>query len=124
VDIFPTITSHLGLQIPEDVHREVDGVPFVGPIDVSELHAEKSGNKIKLTWNVIDQTNDKAEILVSETNNFKTGGKDDYKKVGEVPISQKTFEFELEDSGTFHKILLKTPRQYANVWLTETDVQQ
>lgn len=124
VDIFPTITNHLGLNIPDDVHREVDGVPFVGPIDVSELRAEKNGNKITLTWNVIDKTGDKAEILVSETNNFKTGGKDEYKKIGDVAISQGTFEFELGDSGTFHKILLKTPRQYVNVWVTETAVQQ
>ena len=59
-----------------------------------------------------------AEIFISDTNNFKNGGKDDYRKVGEVPVSQETFDIALEGSGSFHKILLKTPRQYANVWVT------
>ena len=73
-----------------------------------------------LTWTAIDKNgSEKAEIYVAETNNFKSGGKDDYKKVGEVPVSQETFDLTL-DGGNFHKILLKTPRQYANVWIVMT----
>jgi predicted AlkP superfamily pyrophosphatase or phosphodiesterase len=117
VDIFSTVCYHLGLQIPEDIHREVDGVPFIGPIDLSELSAKKDNDKVVLTWRAIDKSgSDKAEVYVTETNNFKDGGKDEYKKVGEVPVSQETFDLTLD--GSFHKILLKTPRQYANVWIT------
>jgi len=117
VDIFPTICYHLGLQIPEDVSREVDGVSFIGPIDVSELRAQKDNGKVVLTWTAIEKgSSEKAEIYVAETNNFKEGGKDEYKKMGEVAVSQENFELTL-DGGNFHKILLKTPRQYANVWI-------
>jgi predicted AlkP superfamily pyrophosphatase or phosphodiesterase len=119
VDIFPTICHHLGLQIPEDVNREVDGIPFIGLIDLSQLEARKSNGKVALSWTAINKNeSDKAEIFVAETNNFKNGGKDDYKKVGEVSVSQEGFDLTL-DGGSFHKILLKTPRQYVNVWLSE-----
>ena len=123
VDIFPTICYHLGLQIPEDVNREVDGVSFIGPVDLSQLVARKSNGKVALTWTAINKNDsEKAEIYVAETNNFKSGGKDDYKKVGEAPVSQESFDLTL-DGGNFHKILLKTPRQYANVWITDDSEQ-
>jgi predicted AlkP superfamily pyrophosphatase or phosphodiesterase len=123
VDIFPTICYHLDLQIPEDVNREVDGVSFIGPVDLSQLVARKSNGKIALTWTAINKNDgEKAEIYVAETNNFKSGGKDDYKKVGEAPVSQESFDLTL-DGGTFQKILLKTPRQFANVWITDDSEQ-
>jgi predicted AlkP superfamily pyrophosphatase or phosphodiesterase len=119
VDIFPTICYHLGLKIPEDIQREVDGVSFIGPIDLSELQAKKSNNKVVLTWKALDKNDsENAEIYVAETNNFKEGGKDDYKKVGEIPVSQETFDLTL-DGGNFYKILLKTSRQYVNVWIVD-----
>lgn len=123
VDIFSTICYHLRLQIPEDVHREVDGVPFIGPIDVSDLKAQKDGDKVLLTWRNMSENGGTGEIYVTDTNNFKNGGKDEYKKVGEAPLSQESFELVLE-KGNFHKILLKTPRQFANVWVTENTVEQ
>jgi hypothetical protein len=119
VDIFPTICRHLGLQVPEDINREVDGVPFIGPIDLSELRAEKIDGKVVINWTDMSENgSENAEVFISDTNNFKNGGKDDYRKVGEVPVSQETFDIALEGSGNFYKILLKTPRQYANVWVT------
>ena len=121
VDIFPTISHHLRLQIPEDVNREVDGVPFVGAIDLSELRAEKINDKIVLSWTEMDdEGSENAEVFITDTNNFKNGGKDDYKKVGEVPVSQETFDLPLEGSGSFHKIFLKTPRQHVNVWVADS----
>jgi predicted AlkP superfamily pyrophosphatase or phosphodiesterase len=119
VDIFPAICYHLGLKIPEDIHREVDGVSFIGPIDLYDVNAVKIDNKVVLTWTAVDKSgSENAEIYVAETNNFKEGGKDDYKKAGEVSVSKETFELPM-NGGDFHKILLKTPRQYANVWMTE-----
>jgi len=119
VDIFPTICRHLGLQISEDVNREVDGIPFIGPIDLSDLHAEKIDGKVVITWTDMDENgSENAEVFISDTNNFKNGGKDEYRKVGEVPVSKETFDIALEGSSSFHKILLKTPQQFANVWVT------
>jgi hypothetical protein len=125
VDIFPTICHHLGLQISEDVSCEVDGVPFIGPIDLSELSAEKTDGKVVLRWTDMDENgSENAEVFISDTNNFKNGGKDDYRKLGEVPVSQETFDLALEGSGSFHKILLKTPRQCLNVWVIDNKVDQ
>jgi hypothetical protein len=125
VDIFPTICHHLDLKIPDDVNCEVDGVPFIGPIDLSGLRAEKMDDKIVLRWTDMDENgSENAEVFISETNNFKNGGKDDYRKLGEVLVSQETFDLPLEGSGSFYKILLKTPRQCANVWVTDNKVDQ
>jgi len=123
VDIFSTICYHLGLQIPEEVHREVDGIPFVGPIDVSDLKVQKDDGKVVLTWKNMSETSGIAEIYVTDTNNFKNGGKDEYKKVGEVPLTQQSYDLDLE-KGTFHKVLIKTPRQFANVWVADKNVEQ
>ncbi|HTE32579.1 MAG TPA: alkaline phosphatase family protein [Chryseolinea sp.] len=120
VDIFPTICYHLGIQIPDDVRREVDGIPFIGPLDLTELTAQKSNGKILLSWKSLDKNSaEKAEIFITETNNFKEGGKDDYRKVGEVSLKEENFELDLTDNSDFYKILVKTPNQYANVWVTK-----
>jgi predicted AlkP superfamily pyrophosphatase or phosphodiesterase len=124
VDIFPSICYHLRLQIPDHIRREVDGVPFLGTVDLTELKAQMNG-KIMLTWKIPDKNKaEKAEIFVSKTNYFKTGGQDEYEKAGEVSIQQENFEIELNSMSDFYKILVKTPSQYANVWVTEKSVKQ
>jgi predicted AlkP superfamily pyrophosphatase or phosphodiesterase len=116
VDIFPTIANHLHLDIPEEIKREVDGVPFVGPVDLSDVNAQQNDNNTTVKWTNLSKDSDEiVEIFVSTTNNFKDGGTDDYKKVGEAPLSQESFEI-ASDGSNFQKILLKTSRQYANAW--------
>ena len=119
VDIFPSICNHLKLPIQDDVFREIDGVPFIGPIDIAELAGNKKGDKISLTWkNFSENGDDNAEIWVSETNNFKEGGHDAYQKVGEVSLQMQRFEFEPKGASAFLKIVVKTSHQFANVWIT------
>jgi arylsulfatase A-like enzyme len=120
VDIMPSICNHMGLAIPEEAKKEIDGVPFIGKADLSELKAEKENGKITLRWKNLSTDNGaKAEIFVSNTNNFKTGGKDDYEKSGEVDIADETYTFEPKQNGSFFKILVKGPNHYANVWVME-----
>jgi predicted AlkP superfamily pyrophosphatase or phosphodiesterase len=120
VDIFPSILNHLNIQMPDDVNREVDGVTFIGPADLSELHAQKKDGKILLTWTPLNpQSAASAEVLVTETNHFKEGGQDTYRKVGEASVRDGKFEFAESTPSNFYKIVLKTPDQYLNVWLPE-----
>jgi len=120
VDILPSICHHLKLKIPEDIASEIDGVPFIGTIQIANLQGNKVGNKIQLHWqSYITGKEDKAEILVSETNHFKTGGRDNYYKAGEVSLQQEQFEFEPKSPSDFYKIILATPGQRVNVWIAE-----
>jgi predicted AlkP superfamily pyrophosphatase or phosphodiesterase len=48
VDILPSICNHLGIKIPEEVRNELDGTPFVGQLDFSDLTAERFGDKVEL----------------------------------------------------------------------------
>jgi predicted AlkP superfamily pyrophosphatase or phosphodiesterase len=120
VDIFPTICNHLKLPIPEEVQREADGVAFIGQADIADLKAEKQAGKILITWNTLhDSPSGDAEIFVTETNHFKDGGQDAYRKVGEVSTQAGKYEFEVGTRSDFYKIVLKTPAQFANVWIVE-----
>lgn len=120
VDIFPSILNHLKIQIPDEVNREVDGIPFIGPADLSNLNASKKDGKVVLTWTPINpQSAVKAEVFIATTNHFKNGGRDIYTKVGDASVRGGKFEFTESAPSNFYKILLKTPDQYLNVWLTE-----
>lgn len=117
VDIMPSICNHMNIQIPVEVQKEIDGVPFIGNVDLYNLKAEKKNGKIELTWKSLSAKGEKAEISVAETNNFKTGGKDVYQKIGEVEISAESYTFEPDTLKPFYKILLKGPNHYVNVWV-------
>lgn len=120
VDIMPSICNHMGIPVPEDVKKELDGVPFIGPVDFSDLRAERRDGKITLTWkNLSASPSDKAEVLVTETNHFKEGGEDQYRKVGDVSVADESFTFDSPENGSFYKILLEGPNHDLNVWVTE-----
>lgn len=119
VDVLPSVLRHLKVQIPEAVAQELDGVSFIGDIDVSNLRAERVGETIQLKWkNMSHLKSTVAEVYVTNTNNFKTGGKDEYRKVGEVPAQNGVFSFQAKEKS-FYKIVLKTPNHFSNTWLVE-----
>ncbi len=120
VDILPSIFNHMQIPIPEAVYEEIDGVPFIGPIDLADLTAEKNGNSITLRWkNFSKNKTDKAEIFVTEMNQFKEGKTDKYQKVGETLLQQENYNFKVETNSAFYKVLVKAPHHYANVWIVD-----
>ena len=116
VDIMPSICNHMNIPIPQEVKKEIDGVPFIGKADLSDLRAEKKNGQIVLKWKSLSTQGEKAEIFVAETNDFKTGGKDVYQKIGEVEISAENYSFDADTLKPFSKILVKGPNHYVNVW--------
>lgn len=117
VDIAPSLLSFMKVPLPESVRNEMDGVPFVGKVSVSNLKAVRNGNNVRLTWNVLDGSG-KAEIKLSGTNNFKTGQPDVYQGLGTVSIKKGSFEFELPSPSTgFYKVILVARNNTINVWL-------
>ena len=85
VDIMPSIASFLKVDIPGDKLMEVDGIPLTGKLSATDAKADVKDGIIEVKWNVISKEGT-AKIWLATTNNFKTGGKDDYKLMAEVPV--------------------------------------
>jgi hypothetical protein len=117
VDILPSVCNHLGVKIPEEQRDELDGVPFIGPLEFSDLHATKEGNKIVVEWKSYVNDNRKLSILITPTNRFKKGDKDDYMKMAEIPIKQQKFRASFTTQSAFIKVVIKTPDQSLNTWI-------
>lgn len=117
VDIFPSIVNFLDLEIPKEHAMELDGVPFIGPVDVSNFKAVVAGDQIQLSWNSLSNSG-MGKVWISTTNQFKSGGTDEYKLVGEVNLSDENYAFSPENSEVeFYKIVLETPSGYLNYWI-------
>ena len=122
VDILPSIFNHMKISIQEDVKKEIDGVPFIGPIDLSDLTAVKTGDNMSVRWkNFNKNKTDKIEIFIAETNRFKEGKVDNYQKIGEAPLSKENYNFTVASNSEFYKVLVKGPNHYANVWIVNTN---
>ncbi|PZX53151.1 alkaline phosphatase family protein [Algoriphagus chordae] len=119
VDILPSIANHMGLSIPKKIAMELDGSPFIGPVAASSLKAELTNGEIKMNWKSLAK-GQKGKVWVSTTNNFKTGGLDNYWLVGDVNLDdeQKTFSLNGTQSEIF-KVVLETPAGYLNYWVVK-----
>jgi len=117
VDILPSITNFMGIKIPEETRNELDGVPFIGQLEFSNLKAAREGNRIQLEWKSYVKDNRKLEIYITPTNNYKKGDPDQYLKIADEPIKLQKFQFDFKSSSDFFKILIKTPNQSLNTWI-------
>lgn len=119
VDILPSIANHMKLKIPEETREELDGIPFVGPLEFSDLRATKQDTKIFVEWKSYVNDDRKVEIWITPTNNYKKGDKDQYIKVAEVPVKQQKFPVTFKSNSDFFKVVLKTPNQALNTWISK-----
>ena len=117
VDINPTICSFMGFKVPKDVRWEQDGVSFYGDADIMEMEIRPYDNTVVISWECLNKD---AEVTVwaSPTNNFKTGGKDEWTEMGKVRASEGTFTADLSTlpKSDFYKFVLETPNGTLNRW--------
>jgi hypothetical protein len=117
VDIMPTIARFMNISIPQEVEREVDGVPLIGKISVSDASVSYENGQANIRWKAIEKKG-KVKIYVSGSNEFKTGGKDEYKLVKKVPVSKQNASINLKDlPSDFYKIVLEAPYNTINRWV-------
>lgn len=118
IDITPSILRHLGIEIPEETAREMEGIPFIGAISVEDFQLTLQGDQLLATWNPLNPEG-KARLMVSFTNQFQKGGSDSYIALAEVPVSdgkcQVTLSPEQAGSG-FIKAVLEAPLNRCNRW--------
>lgn len=124
VDIMPTISRFMNLEIVDDITNEMDGTPLIGPVDIFDLHAAKTAdNKLKISWDYVGKPEEKASLFLTTTNKYADGGKDDYRKIGEVQISDRCYTIsDLPPSETY-KIVLRTKNNTINAWWSKNKEQ-
>lgn len=120
VDIMPSIANFMGLNIPKQTRQEIDGVPFIGNVSVSNLKVNCFQGQLDLTWNAFQDTGT-VKVLVSTSNNFRIGKPDHYELLGEFPVQQKHALVDVRRlPSTFYKIVLEGADNSLNSWvLTE-----
>ena len=116
VDIMPTIADFLHVRMPRETTMEMDGISLTGKVSVNRPVLNLIQKKLDVSWNAIDPSGI-VKIWVSTTNNFKTGGKDDYHLLAELPT--KTKHATLDVSGLpseFYKVVLEGEYNTTNAW--------
>lgn len=117
VDIMPTIARFMNINIPVEIAREVDGVPLSGKLSFTDLSAVKENDQVLLKWKAIKKSG-KAKIWIAATNNFKTGGRDEYHLSKEVPVKSQQAVINVKKiPSPFYKIVLEGPHNFLNRWI-------
>jgi len=134
VDIMPSLASFLNIDVPREKRMEIDGIPLTGKLSATNANAELMNDAIEVKWNVINKEarpparagadgddrvgQGKAKIWLATTNHFKTGGKDDYKLMAEVPIANGKAMISVKDMPSdFYKIVIEAPYNFLNRWI-------
>gem|GEM_PF-24770 len=116
VDIMPTMGRWLNLKMPTEAEREIDGVPLIGKVSLAKPIVNFFQNRLDVSWQAYD-TAGQVKIWVSPTNNFKSGGVDDYKLLATVPVRQEHVNLEVSGlPGGFYKVWLQGRCNSINTW--------
>ncbi len=119
VDIMPTIARFLKIDIDRERARELDGTPLIGPVSVADLKINQIQNLLDITWQSFGGKGT-AKIWLALTNHFKDGGKDEYKLVAEVPLSQKHYLLDVSHMPSrFYKVVVEGPDHSINKWVVK-----
>lgn len=120
VDIAPSILRFMNIVAPPAVQEEMDGVPFIGKVSITNLEATRNGKNATLTWTPVDADGN-VEVWITTTNNFEKGAKDNYISVGTTQARQGRFTFELSGKADYYKVLIKAPCNMMNTWFVSKD---
>ncbi len=115
VDIMPSMAKILGVKIPREQLMEVDGISLVGPLSAIHPNAVLQDGKITVSWETV-KPKGKAKIWLATTNQFKTGGKDEYVLAATVPVAQGRAVIGVKPGGIY-KVVVEAPDNDLNRWI-------
>ena len=117
VDIMPTIARFMGINIRISIAREIDGVPLTGNLSMANLSIVYKNGKATLSWKAIEKKG-KVKIWAAVTNNYKTGGKDEYHLLKEVPLYSQKTDIDLKKiPSSFYKIVVEGKNNSLCRWI-------
>jgi hypothetical protein len=119
VDILPSAANFLNINVPVAVKRELDGVPIVGPVSVSNAKLETTAQAFTLKWKAFTKT-EKLKVYITYTNNVKEGKKDSYKLIGTPSSGAEKFSYSSAGllNQPFYKVVIEGKHNTINVWHT------
>jgi predicted AlkP superfamily pyrophosphatase or phosphodiesterase len=124
VDILPSITRFMQIDIPMDAQRELDGIPFIGKLSLVRPEVNLIQNKIDVNWKTVDTTGT-VKVWLTTTNNFKMGGKDAYVLMAEVPAGRGEVLLDIQTMpSAFYKIILEGKYNTVNRWIVEETAEK
>ncbi|KQB99041.1 alkaline phosphatase family protein [Pedobacter sp. Hv1] len=117
VDIMPSIARFMNITIPKAQLQEIDGTALIGPISIADATVNYVNGNADISWKTLDQKGT-VKIWAATTNNVKTGGKDNYTLMAELPIATKHAFIDLKKyPSSFYKIVLEAPYNTINKWI-------
>lgn len=121
VDIMPSIARFMGIDIPREDSMELDGVPFIGRVSITNPMASYQNGEILLNWDSVGKKG-KVKVWMATTNHYKTGGRDVYKLLKTVPLKQEKATLSVNAfPSDFYKIVLEAPHNMVNRWMTVSE---
>ena len=121
VDIMPTIARFMNINLPAPVAREIDGVPLIGNLSITNPEVDYANGKATIKWEIIDQTG-MIKIWAAGTNNYKTGGNDIYTLLKQVTAKSAKATIDLKKiPSAFHKIVIEGKWNTVNRWVIAED---
>jgi arylsulfatase A-like enzyme len=117
VDILPSIARFQNIEIPRLSQYELDGVPIIGPVSLSNARVEKQGDSLILHWKAYEKKG-KVKIFLSPNNNFKKGNSDTYQTIALVPLNTERFAIKIDAEMRFVKFILEANKNTVNThWI-------
>ncbi|CAF3327269.1 unnamed protein product [Rotaria socialis] len=118
VDIYPTIAKLIGLNIPVESERELDGVPLTGKVSLIKPNVQLRNTSLHINWTILDPSGD-VKIWLSTTNLFQNGMKDNYNLIEVVSINNNVIVVDIERyPSNFYKIILEGQYNTINRWVS------
>ncbi|MCW3105610.1 MAG: nucleotide pyrophosphatase [Segetibacter sp.] len=118
VDIMPTITRFMNINIDKKRAWEIDGTPLTGPVSVAEIKANVIQQNLDVTWKALERSG-KVKIWISATNYFKEGKEDEYQLMAEVPVTTEHALIDLSKMKPgFYKVVIEGVNNTINKWVT------
>lgn len=116
-DIAPSMCRFLGFEIPVDVEREQDGTSFYGKSDIMDMEVQPYDSTVTLTWTCLER-GVPVKVFAAVTNDFKSGGRDEWIEVGEALSQDESFSVDLTSlpESDFYKFVAETPDGSLNRW--------
>lgn len=66
-------------------------MPFIGPVDIANMKTSPYDEDIVLSWDCLNP-NAEVTIYAATDNLYKTGGQDEWIKLGTVPASYQSYQ--------------------------------
>jgi hypothetical protein len=121
-DIMPTLANFLNVKIPGDLQRELDGISLLGKVSLAQPQLNYFQHKMDISWQAFD-TAGTVKIWITPTNHFKTGGKDAYQLLAEVPVKQQHATININNMpGDFYKIVIEGKYNTVNHWYVKEKI--